>query len=187
VIFHGLAGHFFLKGVGHVLKVRILADLETRVKLEMERENISMEEARYIIKKDDDERRKWALSLYGIDTTDPSLYDLVIHIRKTSVDDAVEIICNTIRLEHFKTTPESQKALDNLVLAAQVNSVIINKWPYIQVSADDGNVVIHTEASLIQETKICEDIATLAKAVAGVNKVEVHARPDIGSYQALSL
>jgi cytidylate kinase len=121
VVFHGLAGHFFLTDVGHVLKIRILADLDTRVKLEMERENISMEKARYIIKKDDDERRKWALALYGIDTADPSLYDLVIHIRKITVDDAVEIICNTVMLEHFKTTPESQKAMDNLVAAAQVN------------------------------------------------------------------
>lgn len=28
VVYHGLAGHFFLKDVSHVLKVRIIADLE---------------------------------------------------------------------------------------------------------------------------------------------------------------
>ena len=41
IVYHGLAGQFFLKGVSHVLKVRILSDLEDRVKLEMEREKIS--------------------------------------------------------------------------------------------------------------------------------------------------
>ena len=45
VVYHGLGGHFFLKKVNHVLKVRILADLEDRVRLEMEREKISKDEA----------------------------------------------------------------------------------------------------------------------------------------------
>jgi cytidylate kinase len=59
VVYHGLAGHFFLQDISHVLKVRVIADLEDRVKEELKREGISAEEARYILKKDDDERRKW--------------------------------------------------------------------------------------------------------------------------------
>jgi len=67
VVYHGLAGHFFLQDIPHVLKVRVIADLEYRVKEEMKRENIPAEEARYILRKDDDERRKWGLQLYGRD------------------------------------------------------------------------------------------------------------------------
>ena len=32
VVYHGLAGHFFLRGVHHGLKVRVMADLEDRVR-----------------------------------------------------------------------------------------------------------------------------------------------------------
>ncbi|MGE5310768.1 MAG: AAA family ATPase, partial [Nitrospirota bacterium] len=46
LVYHGLAGHFFVRGVSHVLKVRIISDLADRVKLEMEREKISEKEAR---------------------------------------------------------------------------------------------------------------------------------------------
>ncbi len=53
VVYHGLAGHFLLQGIPHVFKVRIIADLEDRVKEEMKRENISAEEARRILQKDD--------------------------------------------------------------------------------------------------------------------------------------
>ena len=60
VVYHGLAGHYFLKGINHVFKIRILADIEDRVRWEMER-NISAEEALYILKKDDHERRQWGL------------------------------------------------------------------------------------------------------------------------------
>ena len=73
----------------------------------------------YVLKKDDHERRQWSLKLFGADTWDPSLYDLVIHIRKITVEDAVDIISHTVGLEHFKTTPESQKVLEDLVTAAQ--------------------------------------------------------------------
>ena len=59
MIYHGLAGHFFLTGVQHVLKVRVLADIEDRVRLETEREKIQPEEARHVLVKDDQERRQW--------------------------------------------------------------------------------------------------------------------------------
>jgi cytidylate kinase len=120
IVYHGLGGHFFVRNISHVLKVRIIADMKDRVKLEMERERISREEALRILKNDDNERRKWSKYLYGIDTWDPSLYDLVIHIRKITTDDAADIICRTVGLEHFRTTPESQKALNSLLLAARV-------------------------------------------------------------------
>src|SRR6056297_130603 len=59
IVYHGLAGHFFIKDIPNILKVRIIANLEDRVKEEMNRENITEKEARYLLKKDDDERIKW--------------------------------------------------------------------------------------------------------------------------------
>ena len=120
VVYHGLGGHFFVRDISHVLKVRIIADMEDRVKLEMEREGISKKEALRILTNDDKERRKWSQYLYGIDTWDPSLYDLVIHIKRLSTDDAADIICHAVGLEKFKTKPESQKALNNLLLTARI-------------------------------------------------------------------
>ena len=111
VVYHGLAGQFFLKDIAHVLKVRIISDMEHRVKLEMEREGISYSEALQMLKKDDEERRKWGLHLYGIDSTDPSLYDLVVNIKQLTVEEAVDIICTAVKFKLFQTTPESQQAL----------------------------------------------------------------------------
>ena len=117
-VYHGLAGHFFLQGVPHVLKVRIIADLEDRVKEEMKRENISAEEALHTLKKDDDERRKWSIILYGVDPQDPNLYDMVLHIKTMRVDDAVSTILRALQLPAYQTTPESQKMLDSLATVA---------------------------------------------------------------------
>ena len=85
VVYHGLAGQFFVKNIPHILKVRIIADMADRTHLEMEREAISESEALRLLKKDDEERRRWSQTLYGIDTRDPSLYDLVLHIHEGNI------------------------------------------------------------------------------------------------------
>ncbi len=127
LVYHGLAGHFLLKALPHVLKVRIIADLEDRVQEEMKRENISAEEARQILLKDDEERRKWSKNLYGIDTWDPSLYDLVIDIKCISVDAAVDLIKCTLQGPCFQSTPETQKLVDEMSLAAQKEAAKLSR------------------------------------------------------------
>jgi cytidylate kinase len=74
VVYHGLAGHLFVRGMPHALRVRLLADFEDRVRLEAAREKISPEEAAAMLRKDDQERRQWSQSLYGADPWDPALY-----------------------------------------------------------------------------------------------------------------
>ena len=120
VVYHGLFGHFFLQNIPHVLKVRIVGELEARVEDEVKREGISADKAREIIMRDDDERRKWALYLYEADAWDATLYDLVIHLKTISVDDAVDLINHTRQLPGFQTTSESQQAVDSLVEAARL-------------------------------------------------------------------
>ena len=125
VVYHGLFGHFFLQDIPHVLKVRIVGDLEARVADEVKREGISADKAREIITRDDEERRKWALYLYGADAWDATLYDLVIHLKTISVDDAVTLIRYALELPGFHTTPQSQEAIDSLVEAARMEMTAV--------------------------------------------------------------
>ena len=122
IVYHGLFGHFFLQDIPHVLKVRIVGDLEARVADEVKREGISAAKAREILTRDDAERRKWALQLYGADWWDATLYDLVIHLKAITVDDAVGLIEHAVQLPGFQTTPESQQAIDNLVEATRLEA-----------------------------------------------------------------
>ena len=167
VVYHGLAGHFLLKGVPHVLKVRIIADLEDRVKEEMKRENISAEEARRILRKDDEERRKWSKHVYGIDTWDPSLYDLVINIMRITVDGAVDIIKCALKDPCFQTTPEGQKLVDEMSLAARIEAALIEDIPSIQVEAKEAEVFIYLKRDLCKDKELISRIKRLASKVAG--------------------
>jgi len=173
VVYHGLAGHFVIKNVSHVLKVRIIADMKDRVKLEMEREGISKGEALRLLKNDDKERRKWCKYIYGIDKWDPSLYDLVIHIKKITVEDAVDIICHAVGLEQFKATPESQKALASILIAAKVKVALIDVKPDIEVFANNGAISIKAKYTNFKDKEMIHKIEEIAKNVPGVKNVEI--------------
>ncbi|MGC9194660.1 MAG: AAA family ATPase [Syntrophobacteraceae bacterium] len=145
VVYHGLAGHFFVPGISHALKVRIIADVEDRVRVEKDRlHTLSDEEALRALERDDEERRGWSRRLYGIDTADPALYDMVIHIKRMSTDDAVEIIAQTAGQSCFQATPESTRAIRTLFLAAQVEASLVETIPAAKVSVENGEIVVST-------------------------------------------
>ena len=178
VVYHGLAGHYLLRGIPHVLKVRILADLEDRVKEEMRREKISEDEARYILKKDDDERRRWGIFLFGIDTWDPKLYDMVLHIKSLRVDDAVELLAHAAQRPHFQATPESQQLLDDMALAAQVEAALVEEFPSAKVDVKNGEVFVNIQGSLSEEQQTVDLIQRIANRAAGIEvQVKYTLRP----------
>ena len=140
VVYHGMAGHFFLQDISHVLKVRITANMEDRIKEEMKHENCSADKARYSLKKNDEERRRWGLHLYGADCQDCRLYDMVLHINVLSVDDVVDILEEIIKKGKFKATAESTEKLKMKTLLSNIHAKIVNSSPHASVTIDDGIV-----------------------------------------------
>lgn len=176
MIYHGFAGHFFVRGIPHALKVRIIADPDERAHREMERERISEKDALSRIKSIDEERRKWSLHLYGIDTADAALYDLVIHIAKITVDDAVDLITDVVRRKNFQTTPESQRAMDDLALAAEVRVALVNLKPDVEVMVQEGITQVVVKAAEYQNSAFVENLEKTAKEVPGVKEVKFQVR-----------
>jgi len=68
----------------------------------MDRENVSLGNSLKFLNKIDNARRKWGLHFYGIDPSDPNLYDLVYFIDNISVDDVVENIIDTVKRPCFQ-------------------------------------------------------------------------------------
>ena len=177
MVYHGLAGHFLLRGIPHVLKVRIIADLEDRVAEEMKRENISADEARRILLKDDEERRKWSLKVYGTDTWDPSLYDLLIHIKCVTVADAVEIIKCAVKGSCFQATPEGQRLVDEMSLAARIEAALVQEIPSVKVEIKEGEIFISLRGALREDKELMSRVQRLAANIAGIDvKVHCHMR-----------
>jgi cytidylate kinase len=144
VVYHGFAGHFFLQGVSHVLKVRIVANLDQRVAEEMRRKGIPSAQAREGLEKDDDAHRRWSRYMYGIDPADSHLYDLIVPMHSKTADEAAEIIAQAAGRSCFKVTPESRNALRMLHLAAQVQASLVDDSPFAKVGIEESDIVVTT-------------------------------------------
>jgi cytidylate kinase len=138
IVFHGLSGHFLLQDIAHAFKVRIIANIEARVAEEMRRENCSAEEARYMLIKDDEERRRWSLALYGKDTWNSNLYDMVLHIDTLQVEDVVDVLEGIVRKGRFDATPESLARLRERTLIANIHAKVVSSSPHVAVTIEEG-------------------------------------------------
>jgi cytidylate kinase len=176
VVYHGLFGHHFVSNISHVLKVRIITDTKSRVADEMARENISEENARYILKKDDEERRKWGMFLYGLDIVAPENYNLVIRIGHLDEDEVVDLIIKAASLPSFQETADSRKALADSALAALVGRALFD-FPHASVAARDGHVSISLKVPEDQRDTIHERIGTMVSALKGVQEYTIHFDP----------
>ncbi|MEW6364546.1 MAG: cytidylate kinase-like family protein [Acidobacteriota bacterium] len=174
-VYHGLAGHFFVQGISHVLKVRIIADIQDRIALVMERDKISAKQAERLIINVDRQRKKWGLNLYGIDTTDSQLYDLVINTARFSIEDAVDIICHTVQKDAFRATTESRREMENLVLRAEINAVFqeMHFNVPLEIHVSDSMVTLKTPVEYSLDKSVADEIEAKVKSLAGVREVRI--------------
>jgi cytidylate kinase len=173
LVYHGHVGHLMLGPVSHVLRVRVIADMEFRIKGAMTRKSLSREEAITFIKKIDKQRDKWTRFLYGLEWKDASLYDVLFNLEHLSIDVAGDTIVHMANLDAFKATPESQKTLDDLILSSRVWSALAIDGQImvsnVTVNADAGKVTISGGAS---SAKAINAITAAAQKVEGVKEVK---------------
>lgn len=183
IVYYGLVvGHPLIQGVSHVLKVRIIAKLEDRIRIEIKRENMSEEKARKLILNEDEQKKKWAKAVYGIDITDPALYDLVInvgHIEVEDTEDAIETIASTVKHQKFQPMTYSLNCMKNIALSCRVKAALIDTDSTIQVRSQKGTVFIYTNACKRKKQRQMLDFKERVMKMDGVEHVEVHTEKDL--------
>lgn len=175
-VYHGIAGQFFFYDISHLLKVRIIADFDERVRAEAERENISFDQARAQLKHDDQERQKWAMVLYGIDIVDPGLYDMVINLSSMGVNEAVNLITQASKQQCFQATEETQRKINDLALTAEIRAALFD-FPTAGVTSSDGKARISVKAPEEQAAAITTRIEDAVKNIEMLTELKIRVDP----------
>ena len=169
VIYHGLAGHLLLGGGRHILRTRLIAPLDLRVRMVRERLNYTHGEAITYIERMDDQRRRWTNFLYGVDWGDPFLYDLVINLDHMTLETACHIISAAVHRRCFKLTPACKRALEDLALASKVRATLAitpsTEGLELEATADDG--VVTLKGKLASAEQLTE-VKRIAMGIQGV-------------------
>lgn len=172
LVYHGYAGHLLLGDITHVLRVRVIANMEYRIKAAMEKENLDRKAAVSMIKKLDKQSMNWTRFLYGVDWQDPSLYDIVINLDRMSIEGAADIIVPMTMLKDFNPDENSKTALNNQVISSMVWAALTKDErtnnSSLYVVTDSGTVTISGSANTESSLKAIEEIT---KGVEGVREV----------------
>ncbi len=175
VIYSGLAGHLLLQDAPNLIKVKVIADMEYRIKAAMERNKFTREQAYAYIKQVDKSRDDWVKAVYHADRNDPQAYDIVINLQQISLTAACKVVGTMAGLDEFRTTPESQRKMDDLVFAADIRAKIALNGHIsdheIEIKADAGIIHILGTVDSLQDA---DRLKAFVHNTPGVTAVESH-------------
>lgn len=184
IIYYGSVGLPLIQEISHVLKVRIIARLEDRIKNKMKLDNISQDKASKIIKKEDEEQTKWAAAVYDTNITDPKLYDLAInigHIKDDDMEDAIETIVSAVKHKKFQPMTYSLSCMQNIAMSCSVRATLADIDSKMQVKSDEGTVYIYTKAVKKKAQNKALEMKQKVMEIEGVKYVEIYMDYDLFS------
>jgi cytidylate kinase len=97
VIIVGRAGQAILQKYSHVIHLRIVAPLLTRIQRIVKAHSISPQSAKAQIEDSDRYRASYLRRFYNIRWNDPSIYHLVINTGHLSLETSAEVVCTAVR------------------------------------------------------------------------------------------
>ena len=173
-ILMGRGGQWLLRGIPHVLRVRVVAPFEQRVKqwlkrtAEMTGETPNQRAAADFVRRDDAEKAGRMRYLYEVDLADPMLYDLTVSTEHIKPEAVVQMIESAARRPELATTEAARKIVTSRALVSRVQVALAThpetRRYRITVEAQDGVVTLEGTAALDRAVDV-------ARTVAGVREV----------------
>lgn len=173
LVYHGQGGQQLLKGISHIMKVRLIAPLEYRLKIAIERQGLaSREAARQYLQQVDEERLRRMRYLFNVDWRDPVLYDVVLNIEHMSLETAADVVIYMAQHPEYQPTVASEKKLNDLTLSCRIRALLaanpITSGIDVEVRTDDGIVWM---TGLIDSGELEYEIIHIAQTMSGVKEV----------------
>src|SRR6187397_484882 len=173
-VIRGWGAVHLLRDIPHVIRVRVCAPMETRVKRMMERlatddrANVENE-----IQISEEAHTAITKRHFGVNWRDPELYDLVLSTERLSVDECVDEVEGLMKKRCFQETPESMRMVENLSLEWSVRSALRRDERTAEaeftIQVNDGVArlmgVVNTQAE-------ANAAAEVARSVEGVKDVD---------------
>ena len=173
IVYHGRTGHLLLPNVSHVLRLRVVEEVESRINAAMIKMNLPWDKAREYVEAVDEDVRRWVHTFYDVDWDATAPYDITVNLEQLSVTNAASALCSVAALPDFQTTPASRKAMEDLYLAARVRIALArNEKTYssrFRVTADQGDVLV---TYLPSDAAAADFVPKVARAVDGVRDLQ---------------
>ena len=174
VVLRGWGATQLLRGVPHVVCVRIARPMAQRVQWLMTHLDIDEPEiAQAEIRRSDHAHAARMNELFGVTWLDPLLFDMVLNTDRLSVDACVQQIRTLVARPEFAPTPQSQALLEGLALQARVRSALraddAARHVDITIDASAGQLTLRGVVLNAAERDAAAGVAARVPGVLGVD------------------
>ncbi|MEW5725220.1 MAG: cytidylate kinase family protein [Thermodesulfobacteriota bacterium] len=149
VVLVGRGSQVVLLNIRGVLRARIVAPTEVRVKRFAEQHGVPEDKARDYVVRHGQQRRALIQNIWDVDLSDWALYDLIVNTQDMTPDDGAYIVaCAAQKMQPVKDEEALKERLKRLSFAKLVESAIRKELtgtdlgPITVVSPSQGRVVI---------------------------------------------
>jgi len=174
VVLMGRGGQWLLRGIPHVLRVRVAAPFDVRVKRLTEKlsaqtgDRVTARSVTQMVRQDDTQRVGRMRYLYEVDLRDPALYDLALNTEALTTEAAVQVLADLARRPELAAGAEARQRVADRTLASRVQVALVThpdtRKYRIAVEAREGVVTLESTTAL-------DAAQAVAREVAGVREV----------------
>ena len=175
VVLMGRGGQWLLRGIPHVLRVRVMAPFDVRVKRLAKKlagpmgEQTNPRTVSELVRRDDSEKTGRMRYLYEVGITDPSLYDIVVNTEKLQPTAVVGLLAGVVGQAEMAATAASSQLVADRSLASRVQVALAThpetRKYRISVEAHSGVVTLEGTAAM-------DEAMDVARGVDGVYDVQ---------------
>ena len=176
LVYHGLLGHLLSTKLTHVLRVCLAGTHDYR-RAQAAKAGVGDRDAKRRIKADDEARADWIDLVVGLGAWDKKMYDIFIAMQETSVDNAVDLICDHAGRPVLALTGNGEKALSDARRAAAVNLELAREGHDVDVVCDANRATILIKKYSIFRDRQRREMEKIAVGVEGVSSIEVRPGP----------
>ena len=174
VVLMGRGGQWLLRGIPHVLRIRVTAPFELRVRrLADQRGRQTLRALVDLVRQDDAGRAGRTRYLYGIEIDDATLYDVVINTATLTAETAVDMVIRALQRPELATTDLGRALMKDRMLSTRVEVELATnpktrKVVTVKVEARDGVVTLEGTGDLAHAERV-------ARTIVGVTDVRLRA------------
>jgi cytidylate kinase len=168
VIIMGRGGQVLLRGIAHVLRLRVMAPFDMRVKRVMKKmagqmgETVDVRTTAEMVRRNDQEKFGRMRYLYDVDWSDPALYDVVLNTETLSPDAGVELALGLLRRPELAATESARQMVRDRALASRIRTALAahpeTRKYRINVEADRGVVQLEGTAALERASEVARTV-----------------------------
>ena len=183
LVYLGFIGLPWFQKISHVMKVRIIANLEDRISMAIKVQKLQGKvEAKDRIYREDEELKRWGKSILGLDIEDSSHYDLVINVGRMEAedtDDAIATIIGAAQHKKYQPMTYSLNCMKDIALSLQVKASFIDELPNLEIKSERGTVFLFSKMFKRKKQEQVLALKSEIMKIEGVKHIEMYSSKEV--------